>query len=69
MTIMLNGLLVLIGIAGLLWIYHLIQYYRTSSIDSVRGYEVEKHYTKAISRATLSAVLIAVYVLILAFTK
>lgn len=69
MAILLNILLILIAIAGILMLYHLVMYYRTSSDQSVRGYDVERHYTMTTSRATILATLIAIYVITLAFTS
>lgn len=69
MTIILNGLIVLIVIAGLMMLYHLVMYYRTSSNKSVRGYDVERHYAMTTSRSVMLAILIAAYVVALAFTK
>lgn len=69
MTIILNGLLVLIVLAGLMMFYHLYKYYKTSSDKSIRGYDVERHYSMTTSGAVLVAIFMAAYAIILAFTK
>lgn len=69
MVILLSSLIVLIIIAGLLMLYHLIMYYRTSSNKSIRGYKVEKHHSMVVSRGVILAILIAIYTILLAFTK